>query len=450
MINKLPLRINLVFKLVCAILTTSFVVNFSCEIKAQTLSIPLKEDGVHNEDLSLKRELNTNTVANIPSKLFKLWSLRKFTYNPAQSLYDEVIEGKRSLSGFKQFINANEIDTTFLSKKKIPNNLVYVFTGIDFQGKKHVIVDVNANHDFADDRDYIFNLDSVGRIFPKVKVKVGYFDGSAIKDTAVTMMIDAYRTSVPDSYFSVINDKKLDITMLNVLSNWSGKVAVEKQDYWIQINGYNEIYKNSKFNLSVEKVDTEFNTKHSYAYSSTDTIALGYRLYLVSRYHNHILTLKYIGEASVGGGEISTPAPKIEAKDMLTNQDFSLKSQLGNYVLIDFWGSWCNPCIKAIPELKNIYHNYKNRIEFLSIAYDKPENQSKLKELIGNYQMNWHHVFDSMDKGKSIFAKEYKVQEFPTSILIDPKGKVVFRAVGGSGLKNLVEYLTSVGIKPSE
>lgn len=417
----------------------------SSKINAQSISVLLNESGVYRDERSLKRQTDTTVVVNMP-KLFRYWSLRSVAYDPVQGMRDEVIDGKRSHSQFNQFIIKNKIDTTFLSKEKIPRNLIYVFTALDEKGIKYVLIDANNNRDFVDDKMYAFNLNDTEKNYPEIKVAISYFDGNVVKDTWATMKIDAYRTIVPDSYFSAVKDKNLDITMLNVVPTWAGELTVENQRYLISVSKYNEIYKNAPFNIEIAKMVPESKASHSYIFSSKDTLKIGYNEYKLSGFNKPVLTLDYINRNNASGAEMNTIAPAIKGNDMITNLPFSLEKLLGKYVLVDFWGSWCGPCIKAIPELKNMYKLYKNSIEFISVAHDKPEDLDKLKQLIHKYNMTWHHLYDNMKPDKSIIAKEYKVQEYPTSILIDPKGKVVFRSVGEAGLRDLVGYLTMTGI----
>lgn len=104
--------------------------------------------------------------------------------------------------------------------------------------------------------------------------------------------------------------------------------------------------------------------------------------------------------------------------------DFKFSSMRGKWVLLDFWGSWCHWCIKAIPDLKEIYSKYSGDIEFISIAcFDTKEKWEKARE---DAQMPWTQLLnqDSTDNDASAL---YAVQGYPSFYAIDPDG--IIRAI---------------------
>ena len=109
---------------------------------------------------------------------------------------------------------------------------------------------------------------------------------------------------------------------------------------------------------------------------------------------------------------------------------FNLYGLKGKYVLLDFWGTWCNPCIELIPKLKALNEKYNSKGLFLvSIAYDDKNSYKKLIAMIKEKQMNWTHIYDNRDVKDNI-CDQYDIQCFPTSIFIDANGKILFRACG--------------------
>jgi len=98
----------------------------------------------------------------------------------------------------------------------------------------------------------------------------------------------------------------------------------------------------------------------------------------------------------------------------------------GKYVLIDFWASWCVPCRKAIPHLKEVYARYKDKgFEILSLSGD--QNQEVWKKAMAQEQMPWPQVCDEFpDKFKpSKVGEIYQTRFIPFYVLLDKKGKIL-------------------------
>ena len=102
-----------------------------------------------------------------------------------------------------------------------------------------------------------------------------------------------------------------------------------------------------------------------------------------------------------------------------------LASFKGKYVLLDFWGTWCGWCIKGIPDMKEYYAKYKDRIEFVGI--DCNDTEEKWKNGVAEHGLPWTNLYNG--NGKEIVTA-YGVQGYPTKIIIDPEGKIVAKFAG--------------------
>lgn len=127
-------------------------------------------------------------------------------------------------------------------------------------------------------------------------------------------------------------------------------------------------------------------------------------------------------------------APDFSFKEMDSGNEMKLSDLKGKYVLLDFWGTWCKPCLAGIPDLVELKENLKEEpFEILSIAVSSQlESFDILKEKHG---MDWLHAWHPGHDG---VAKEYNVTGYPTMVLIDPKGKVLGYEIGISQVKELV------------
>ncbi|UYQ94179.1 AhpC/TSA family protein [Chitinophaga horti] len=106
----------------------------------------------------------------------------------------------------------------------------------------------------------------------------------------------------------------------------------------------------------------------------------------------------------------------------------TLASFKGKYVIVDFWASWCGPCRKSIPRLKELYGLYKDKgFEILSVSVDKDSNA--WRRAMSEEQMPWSQVL-SPDMNKTM--SEFMIQGIPTMFLLDREGKIVEKFTGYS------------------
>lgn len=106
------------------------------------------------------------------------------------------------------------------------------------------------------------------------------------------------------------------------------------------------------------------------------------------------------------------------------NNPIKFSSLKGKYVLIDFWGSWCGPCHKAFPRLKELYGKYHDKgFEILGIATES-NNDAWTKDIVKS-ELPWLQMVD--DKASNVSQKQFAVTEYPTTVLIDPDGKIIGR-----------------------
>ena len=99
----------------------------------------------------------------------------------------------------------------------------------------------------------------------------------------------------------------------------------------------------------------------------------------------------------------------------------------GKVVLVDFWATWCGPCIAELPRVKKVYADYHDKgLEILGVSCD--EQAGDLTEfLTSNKDMPWPQLFDKNKPGWHPLATEYGISGIPTMFLIDRKG--VLRSV---------------------
>ena len=102
----------------------------------------------------------------------------------------------------------------------------------------------------------------------------------------------------------------------------------------------------------------------------------------------------------------------------------TLSDYKGKYVLLDFWATWCKPCIQEIPYLSKAKQHFKNdNFEIISICVDKNTDIQKSiwKNTLAKHNTNWTQLYE----GGENTLRSYKIKGFPTLILVNPQGIIV-------------------------
>ncbi len=111
--------------------------------------------------------------------------------------------------------------------------------------------------------------------------------------------------------------------------------------------------------------------------------------------------------------------PTFKTKFVYKDSNFKLNQTRGKYTLIDFWGSWCIPCVREMPKLKEYYEKFQNQLNIVSVAKDQYQNW---KAFLDKNKYEWIQVLDQ-DEPK--LSDMLHVEVYPTKYLLDPSGKVI-------------------------
>ena len=119
--------------------------------------------------------------------------------------------------------------------------------------------------------------------------------------------------------------------------------------------------------------------------------------------------------------------PDIISTNTYSGKKFDLSSLRGKYVVIDFWGTWCGPCISGMPKMKEYLDKYQAKLEILGVASESDKGERWKKFLDEKQQYQWHHVLSTKTED---YILKFSVAGFPTKIIVDPAGKIIGRFVG--------------------
>lgn len=140
-----------------------------------------------------------------------------------------------------------------------------------------------------------------------------------------------------------------------------------------------------------------------------------------------------MGTVSVGG-----IAPNFKAMTP-DGKEFSLYDLRGHVVLLDFWASWCGPCMAEMPNVKEIYKKYHDKgLEILGVSLDSK------KELwvnaIEKNELTWYHV-STLNKFDCPIAGLFRVTGIPRMYILDKDGKIIAQDLRGEELAKKMEEL---------
>ena len=122
--------------------------------------------------------------------------------------------------------------------------------------------------------------------------------------------------------------------------------------------------------------------------------------------------------------EIGQEAPDFTLADN-KGDSLCLSSLRGQYVVLDFWGTWCNWCISGMPKMKEYYEKYAGKFEIVSI--DVMDKKQKWLDYLANADMPWKQVRQTPF---NMVSKLYYVKAYPSKFVIDPEGKIIKISAG--------------------
>jgi thiol-disulfide isomerase/thioredoxin len=142
-----------------------------------------------------------------------------------------------------------------------------------------------------------------------------------------------------------------------------------------------------------------------------------------------------------GGDDLTgQPAPAFTFKAP-DNKEISLASLRGKPVIVEFWATWCLPCIASMPQMAELYQQTKDK-GLVLISVDEDEDAKSAADFLAKKNNPWPNFHDSGD-----IKKAFSQSALPYTLLIDPQGKIVFSKIGSSddSLSDLRAAIAALG-----
>ena len=145
------------------------------------------------------------------------------------------------------------------------------------------------------------------------------------------------------------------------------------------------------------------------------------------------------GDSDPMVGKVASP---VRTKKLLDGTPFNLAEHKGKVVVLDFWATWCGPCVRALPELMENMSDFSST-EAILVAVNQGESKKVISQFLKNKKLT--DLIVAMDKNQNI-GRDYQVQGIPKTVVIDTKGvvrhvHVEFSSGMGERLKSEIQAL---------
>ncbi|WJS93096.1 TlpA family protein disulfide reductase [Flavobacterium johnsoniae] len=144
-----------------------------------------------------------------------------------------------------------------------------------------------------------------------------------------------------------------------------------------------------------------------------------------------------ISKAQVVGVDVGDIAPEIDLPNT-KGENVALSSLRGSFVLIDFWASWCGPCIKEQPLLVKLQNAYPEKLSIYGVSMDT--KKPLWTAAIAKGKLPWINVSD-LKYWQSPSVADYRLQSVPLNFLVDKNGIILAKNIHGKALEDKIKSL---------
>lgn len=353
-------------------------------------------------------------------------------------LYDKKLIGKEK-------IIKNKVDTLFEREKKQKNQLLILSEFKDGNQKIYLKFDKDGDykyyHSFSKDFQSMSDPSEIIEELPLVDFTYATYENK--KKHSFTKKIKVYPSLVNTNYIKSENELVQKARMTILFSDYkSGGFYYKNEKFNVAIQGVNGFYASILIKhdtLQFSRKNYPFNT--NFTYKLKDTINLNNDLFVVDSLDVAIskLMLKKVEKNNKNhyGHRIGETIKDYDFIDLLDDEKNKLSDfEDKKYSILYFWGTWCKPCVRSLPQLKMIESKYKSQANLLGVILDKDSLQ--VKEFIKNNGIKWkNHFSDRRNRGGII--REMRITEYPTIVLLDKKRKILYRGAEKEDLLKLLK-----------
>lgn len=379
-----------------------------------------------NTDITEKADLYRETypvLKGIPAGLKKIKrALIIFDYG--QFFYQNHHAGKISDDQLLKLTGGKKWKEGLFSEKEI-KCYVNLIAGEDNKGKQVYILDRNNNLDLRDDGwfDPISGKSSKKDLLQHIsRIPIERKSGNGIVNDTASVLID-------------LNGGNLCFTMAEYASaatNINGKKykLIANSNIFLETS-----YRKTQMAIWADSMVTK-KVNDDFLITDSGFVFLDTQLYRYSGIDitQKELILEKVSPDKYFSGQVGFYAPVFSGNDALSGKLISLQAYKGKYVFIDFWGTWCSPCVAELPEIKKQFAKIKkDKFQMLSIATS--DDLTNLKSFLKKKAIKWPQILSDE------IASKYQIIAYPTNFLIDPQGKIIYKNIDVKNLADRIKEL---------
>jgi len=314
-----------------------------------------------------------------------------------------------------------KIDSTQLSESPVKCTFGYV-TGIQPNGEMGIIIDSNNNNDFSDDKAYTIPELAISDE-EKIMQNVRYISYQRLSDNVVI-----------EDRFPLVIFKMNGEVWYTIPQYVSGEFDGHKLAVTTFFTNVSYLFSTI---VCIAADGTDDGEKYGIG-DGTQTgqyLSIGENVYKylgIKRNDNVVLLEKQEQDKS----DIKTAvegfrAEDFEGFDFKTREKIALSDYKGKYVYLDFWATFCTPCLKDMPELKEIYDNLDDtKAAIIGIVGSSTADETAT--MIDKHHITWPQILSTDENN---IVKDYRVGGYPTTFLIDPDGMILTKRLRARELK---------------
>jgi len=323
------------------------------------------------------------------------------------------------------------IDTAGLAIniKKYASSKIHFISGIDSTGNKVILVDANDDGIISNNEMFIYSQQQMDSLSTNPHADESLLNillnQTASDGSSRSFNVKIFPVSIGTRNTANESRTATDFSLLRNES-WTGDILINDQLLTIYAQPktfFNELY-NMQFGIKCHNKDDGlfFDIND---YWNNDKISLS--IDSMSLISNQEIKL-FISYQSPPR-KFNDTTFKMSLQNVANDRVETLGSFLHRrkYILIDYWGTWCVPCIEKIPALTEIQQRFSDKLSIISIAYDF--DIKKVADFDKVHQLNWSSYFIDRNIEKNL-TKPLKVLQYPTYRLYDESGDLIFSGKG--------------------